>query len=88
MIANIPSWPTLCLLICLAAPALAAIQPGVRIGTFDIARFAVEGNTLLNEAAVQSAVGDLPARCAFRRHDAPSAHWKRLTGKRASPWSR
>jgi hemolysin activation/secretion protein len=57
MIANTPLWPTLCLLICLSAPALAAIQPGDAIGTFDISRFAVEGNTLLNEAAVQSAVG-------------------------------
>jgi hemolysin activation/secretion protein len=57
MIANIPSWPTLCLLICLAAPALAAVQPGDAIGAFDISRFAVEGNTLLNKAAVQSAVG-------------------------------
>lgn len=56
MIANIPLWPTLCLLACLAAPALAAVQPGDAIGAFDITRFAVDGNTLLNESTVQSAV--------------------------------
>jgi hemolysin activation/secretion protein len=56
MISKIPSWPAICLLVCLAAPVLAAVQPGDAIGAFDITRFAVDGNTLLNESTVQSTV--------------------------------
>jgi hemolysin activation/secretion protein len=56
MFANIPSSLTICLLVCVAAPAVAGVQPGDPIGTFDIARFEVDGNTLLKDSTVQSAV--------------------------------
>jgi hypothetical protein len=54
MMAKLFSRPTICLLIFLAAPVFAGVAPGDAIGTFDISRFEVEGNTLLNASAVQS----------------------------------
>src|ERR1700693_5252747 len=56
MLANIPSRLAMCLLVCLAAPAHAEVRPGDPIGAFDITRFEVDGNTLLNDSTVQSAV--------------------------------
>lgn len=54
MIEKLFSAPALCLLILLSAPLLARAAPGDPIGAFDIARFEVEGNTLLDPAAVQT----------------------------------
>ncbi len=54
MIAKILSRPSILLLVFLAAPVLADVAPGDAIGAFDISRFEVEGNTLLNAATVQS----------------------------------
>jgi hemolysin activation/secretion protein len=56
MFANIPSRLAICLLVCLAAPAHAEAQPGDPIGAFEITRFEVDGNTLLYDSTVQSAV--------------------------------
>jgi hemolysin activation/secretion protein len=56
MFANIPARLTLCLLVFLAAPAVAEVQPGDPIGAFEITRFEIDGNTLLNDSTVQSAV--------------------------------
>ena len=47
---------TFCLLVLLAASASALAAVGDPIGAFDIARFEVEGNTLLQPSAVQSLV--------------------------------
>src|SRR6266702_2858951 len=47
---------TLCLFVVLAASASAVAAVGDPIGAFDIARFEVEGNTLLEPSAVQSLV--------------------------------
>jgi hemolysin activation/secretion protein len=46
----------LCLLILSAAPLHAAVQPGDPIGSFDITRFEVTGDSLLGASAVQAAV--------------------------------
>src|SRR5271156_442543 len=54
MTAKFFSRPTICLLFLLVGPVFAGVVPGDAIGTFDIARFEVEGNTLLNASAVQS----------------------------------
>jgi hemolysin activation/secretion protein len=54
MMAKLFSRPTIGLLILLAAPVFAGVVPGDAIGTFDISRFEVEGNTVLNASAVQS----------------------------------
>ncbi len=48
---------TLCLFLLLAASARAASGAGEPIGDFEITRFEVAGNTLLEPAAVQSLVG-------------------------------
>jgi hemolysin activation/secretion protein len=47
---------TLLLLACFAVPLHAAVQPGDPIGSFDITRFEVEGDTLLGPQRVQAAV--------------------------------
>jgi hemolysin activation/secretion protein len=47
---------TFCLFILLAASARAATGAGDPIGAFEITRFEVEGNTLLEPSAVQSLV--------------------------------
>jgi hemolysin activation/secretion protein len=47
---------TLLLLACFAVPLHAAVQPGDPIGSFDITRFEVEGDTLLGPRRVQAAV--------------------------------
>jgi len=54
MTAKYLSRPIFWLMVFLVAPVFAAVAPGDPIGAFDIARFEVEGNTLLNAAAVQS----------------------------------
>lgn len=54
MIDKLLSGPALCLLMLLSAPLLAGAAPGDPIGEFDITRFEVEGNTVLNPASVQS----------------------------------
>src|SRR6202051_4930656 len=56
MLANIPSRRGICLVFCRAAPSHAEVQPGDPIGAFEITRFEVDGNTLLNDSTVQSAV--------------------------------
>lgn len=50
------SWLVVGLSALLASPAYAEAQPGDPIGAFAITRFEVEGNTLLDSAAVQAAV--------------------------------
>ena len=49
-------WLALCLLALLASPARATVQTGEPVGSFDIARFDVSGDTLLGPSAVQAAV--------------------------------
>jgi len=55
MIERFSPRPSLWLLfLFLAAPTFAAVAPGDPIGTFDITRFEVDGNTLLDSATVHS----------------------------------
>jgi hemolysin activation/secretion protein len=58
-------WLTFCLLAILAAPARATVQPGEPVGSFDITRFDVSGDTLLGASAVQAVV----ARFAGKSRD-------------------
>ncbi|HEX4152721.1 MAG TPA: ShlB/FhaC/HecB family hemolysin secretion/activation protein [Steroidobacteraceae bacterium] len=54
MIAKLLSGPALGLLLLVSAPVLARAATGNTIGAFDIARFEVEGNTLLDPATIRS----------------------------------
>ena len=57
MHASVPQRSILCLCLFLAASARAASGAGASIGDFEITRFEVEGNTLLEPSAVQLLVG-------------------------------
>jgi len=45
---------TACLLAILAVPVYAGSAPGDSLGAFEITRFEVDGNTLLDPAAIQA----------------------------------
>jgi hemolysin activation/secretion protein len=47
---------TACLLAILAVPGYARSAPGASLGAFEITRFEVDGNTLLNPAAIQASL--------------------------------